>query len=104
MTLTSVVFPEPLGPMSPRISPSPSSKLTWETAASPPNRLVTPRASRRAMRLDPVLAQVPGEVPERELPLADHLGQPLRHEQHHQDHDQAVEELGQAHELRRQDF
>src|SRR5512135_1452833 len=49
MTLTRVVFPEPFGPISPRISPSSSSKLTSDTAASPPNSRVTRLASRMPM-------------------------------------------------------
>src|SRR5215471_14319966 len=97
--LTRVVLPEPLGPMSPRISPSWRSKLTSDTAASPPNRLVTPRASTRAIGLHPVLAQIPGELAPREFTPADDVGQSLGHEEHDEDHHDAVEELGQAYEL-----
>src|SRR5437667_7235797 len=40
--LKSVVFPEPLGPIKPRISPSRTSKDTWLSAVNPPKRLVIP--------------------------------------------------------------
>src|SRR6266540_3530415 len=40
--LNSVVLPEPLGPISPRISPSRTSKDTRLSAVNPPKRLVTP--------------------------------------------------------------
>ena len=33
-----VVLPAPLGPMTPRISPGATSKLTWSTATTPPKR------------------------------------------------------------------
>src|SRR5215468_6770033 len=42
-TLKKVVFPEPLGPIRPRISPSSSSKLNRSSATSPPKRRVTSR-------------------------------------------------------------
>src|SRR6185503_8536542 len=42
MQLKSVVLPEPLGPMRPRISPSRTSKDTAFSAVKPPNRLVRP--------------------------------------------------------------
>lgn len=38
--LNSVVFPDPFGPMMPRISPSSTVKLTSLTAATPPKVLV----------------------------------------------------------------
>src|SRR5436309_4770534 len=41
----SVVLPAPLGPMSPTISPSRTSRSTVSRAASPPKRTVTPRQS-----------------------------------------------------------
>src|SRR5713226_6813274 len=40
--LISVVFPEPLGPISPRISPSRTSNDTPLSAVKPPNRFVSP--------------------------------------------------------------
>ena len=40
--LNSVVFPEPFGPIRPRISPSRTSKDTLLRAVNPPNRLVSP--------------------------------------------------------------
>src|SRR5688500_7494130 len=48
--LKNVVLPAPLGPMSPTISWSYTTKSTSETAVRPPNRLVTPRASRTTSR------------------------------------------------------
>jgi hypothetical protein len=42
MQLNSVVLPEPFGPISPRISPSRTSKETPLSAVNPPKRLVTP--------------------------------------------------------------
>src|SRR6516164_6501027 len=51
--LKSVVLPAPLGPISPRISPSASVKLTSETATSPPKRLVTPLTSSKAVIQSP---------------------------------------------------
>ncbi len=44
--LKNVVLPAPLGPMSPTISPSCTFMLTSSTAVRPPNRIVTPLASR----------------------------------------------------------
>ena len=41
MRLSSVDFPEPLGPMTPRTSPSLTLKLTWLTARTPPNDFET---------------------------------------------------------------
>src|SRR5665647_577906 len=46
MTLKHVVLPAPLGPMSPRISPSLMWKLTWSRATTPPKRKVTLSTSR----------------------------------------------------------
>jgi len=42
MQLKAVVFPEPFGPMSPRISPSLTSKETALSAMKPPKRFVSP--------------------------------------------------------------
>jgi hypothetical protein len=39
--LKSVVFPAPLGPISPTISPGPTSIVTSSTAATPPKRLIS---------------------------------------------------------------
>ena len=41
MTLSSVVLPEPLGPISPTISPRPTANDTPARASTPPNRLTT---------------------------------------------------------------
>ena len=48
MQLKIVLLPEPLGPMSPRISPSSTSNDTFETAVKPSNILVRPETARRA--------------------------------------------------------
>src|SRR6476469_434723 len=53
MTLEHVVLPAPLGPISPRISPSLMSKLTWSSAVTPPNRMVTSSTSSSALRTSP---------------------------------------------------
>src|SRR2546428_3885585 len=43
MQLTSVVLPDPFGPIRPRISPAARVRSTPASAATPPNRLTTPR-------------------------------------------------------------
>ena len=43
--LKIVLFPDPFGPISPRISPLPTAKETSFTAAKPPNRLTSPVTS-----------------------------------------------------------
>src|SRR5580692_8333998 len=43
--LKMVLLPEPLGPISPRISPAPTAKETLLTAVKPPNRLTSPSTS-----------------------------------------------------------
>src|SRR5712691_3716424 len=48
--LNSVVLPEPLGPMSPRISPSRTSHDTALSAVNPPNRFVSPETVSMADR------------------------------------------------------
>jgi hypothetical protein len=68
---------------------------TSDTATRTPNLLVTASACRIAMAdLDAVLAEIPRESAERELPLPDRLREPSGHEQHDEDHDHAVEQLG----------
>src|SRR5438552_10442557 len=47
MQLTSVLLPEPFGPMRPTRSPGRTRKSTPSSAVKPPKRLVTPRTSRR---------------------------------------------------------
>src|SRR5271167_1634805 len=51
--LNSVVLPAPLGPISPRISPSARVKVTSDTATKPPKRLVTPLTSSKALIRSP---------------------------------------------------
>src|SRR5881396_1272136 len=58
--LKSVVFPEPLGPMTPISSPSSTAKLTSLTARTPPNALETRSTSRRVSGRPPG-ASPPGE-------------------------------------------
>src|SRR3984957_17012634 len=48
MQLNAVGLPAPLGPIIDRISPRSRLKLTFETARSPPNRLVTLSSSSSA--------------------------------------------------------
>src|SRR5512136_2106717 len=45
MQLTSVLLPEPLGPIRPTRSPGPTAKSTPSSAVKPPNRLMTPDTS-----------------------------------------------------------
>jgi hypothetical protein len=52
-----VVLPDPLGPISPRISPSPTESDSPSTATTPPNRLVSPRVS--TMRAAPAYSSKP---------------------------------------------
>src|SRR5688572_7393904 len=52
MQLKHVVFPDPFGPMSPRISPARTSNDTALSAVNPPNRLVNPATS--SMRLSAI--------------------------------------------------
>src|SRR5262245_36428168 len=47
MQLKVVLLPEPLGPISPRISPSSTSNDTFDTAVKPSNVLVRPETVRR---------------------------------------------------------
>jgi hypothetical protein len=42
MILNSVVFPAPLGPITPLITPSSALKLTWDKAVKPANLFDTP--------------------------------------------------------------
>src|SRR6185503_1580009 len=64
MTLKNVVFPAPFGPMRLTIEPSGITKSTPATATSPPNCLVTARAS-RTLLIAP--AQSPGFAGETRL-------------------------------------
>src|SRR5690606_11456828 len=48
-TLNTVVLPAPLGPMMLKISPSWTTKSTSSTARRPPNSMVSPLTSSRAM-------------------------------------------------------
>src|SRR5258706_15256995 len=48
MMLNVVLLPAPLGPMTPRISFSRTSKSRLDTASRPPNRLLRPLSSRTA--------------------------------------------------------
>ena len=47
MALKSVVFPEPLGPITPTVSPGATATSTAARASSPPKRTVRPRVTRR---------------------------------------------------------
>src|ERR1700740_2143909 len=52
MQLTSVVFPEPLGPISPKRSPLRISTLILSSATKPPKVLVSPSTRSSAPSLD----------------------------------------------------
>src|SRR5512139_2239584 len=81
--LKVVVFPEPLGPMSPKISPWDTSKVTPLTAARPPKYLTSLSTWKYAMPC----SSGPGVEPEHPLadlrPVAD---DPVGQNEDHQDH------------------
>src|SRR5689334_22480301 len=101
MSLNMVLLPAPFGPITLKIAPSSTSKLTWSTATRPPNRLVISRTSRSAMassgralglacgvgraREDAQPADQPGRRPKAQ----DAVRQP----QHDRDHDERIGEL-----------
>src|SRR4029077_9577573 len=93
--LKSVVLPAPLGPMIDEMPRSTAKSTPW-SAVSPPNRFVTPRASKRTGTVAGSTAP-PRAVSQRrapasmsELALATARGEdPLRAEDHHQDEDDA---------------
>src|SRR4029077_10800281 len=93
--LKSVVLPAPLGPMIDEMPRSTAKSTPW-SAVSPPNRFVTPRASKRAGTVADSTTQ-PRAVSQRrapasmsELTLATARGEdPLRAEDHHEDEDDA---------------
>src|SRR5262245_51951951 len=87
MTLKTVVFPAPLGPIRPYSCPGSTRKDTSLTAIRPPKRIVTPESSRRAIR--PSLAAgrrgVDAEAPafrkeRQELAMAEDSLRPHDHE------------------------
>src|SRR5215813_12089813 len=100
-TLKNVVLPAPLGPMIDAIVPCSRSKSTSWSAVNPPNRLVTPLASRTAatsgLRRRPVLALERAVTPSGGEDA-------LRAKDHHQDQDQAEDHalVFRRLELRRQ--
>ncbi len=53
MELNSVVFPDPLGPMIPTISPSETDIDTALLATTPPKRLLAPSTARSALTAEP---------------------------------------------------
>src|SRR5512143_470350 len=81
--LKVVVFPDPLGPMSPKISPCATSKETPSTAASPPKYLTSLTIWKYATNV----SSGPGVEPEHAFsdlrPVAD---DPVGKDQDHQDH------------------
>src|ERR1700694_5867424 len=82
--LKTVVFPAPFGPMSPRISPSFTSKERSPTARRPPQCRVSRSTSRSAMRHPPRAAA--GEEPVGAPPDA------LRHEADDEHHAEPVDD------------
>src|SRR5580765_1039197 len=85
-----VVFPAPLGPMTPKISPSETAKSTPDRASSPSKRFTSPSTWRTASAgigdrpRNGARQGAPEPVVETE--------QALRLEEHHQDEHPAVEE------------
>ena len=71
ITFSIVVLPEPLGPMSARISPSSTARSTPDSARSPPNSIVTPATSRRLIALAyPAACPAAGARRRRRRPMA----------------------------------
>src|SRR5712692_4046229 len=62
MALSAVVLPAPLGPMSPRMRPSSTRRLTPSSAMVVPNALRRPRASMHAMASALLLSIRPGGI------------------------------------------
>lgn len=95
--LNSVVFPAPLGPMTPLICPPGTVRLTPLTALTPPNRRVSARVSSIPLTrslLHPLRLRGlrgggrPDAAPPMDLQRPDAARQePLRPHDHHQDHD-----------------
>src|SRR5881396_113027 len=75
--LKNVDLPAPFGPMSARISPRASSKLTPSTARTPPNALQTPTTRSSGSGTT----------------VSEHAEDPAREDQHEQDQDGAEHEL-----------
>src|SRR5215471_19715014 len=106
MRLINVVFPAPLGPMSPRISPWESSKLTFDTASTPAKRLVRLRTQRiDSMLLQSMRPHILGEVAPTEVSEnAAEIGEAPRHEDN-RDHDNDAEgKRSERRDLGRQPF
>src|SRR5512139_996386 len=95
--LNAVVFPAPLGPMSPRISPGSSVKLKPLTAWLPPKDLLMFLTSRSGIAgpLSAVSRRCwPGGVRRSARPShqpPERLNQPLGEEEHRQDEDHPVD-------------
>src|SRR5881628_2612490 len=83
--LKNVDLPAPFGPMSARISPRASSKLTPSTARTPPNALQTPTTRSSGSGTT----------------VSEHAEDPAREDQHEQDQDSAEHELPVLRVLRR---
>src|SRR3990170_566931 len=99
-TLKKVVLPAPLGPMIEAMWPSSSSKSSESSAVSPPNRFVTPLASRMTVMSVLGTHRRVAQLAVPALGRQDALGA----EDHHQDEDEAEDHtlvLGRL-ELRRQ--
>src|SRR3974377_550040 len=99
--LKAVVFPAPLGPMIPRISPASSVKCKSFTAWRPPNVLLMPFTTRKAILCSLGAASCRAQF----LPclspqaLTDRLDQPLGQEQDGQDQDEPVDDQVKPREL-----
>src|SRR5439155_2062734 len=92
--LSSVVLPAPLGPITPSTSPSATSNVTPSSAATPPNRLVTPFSERSAATSDPRLAERPPQVGQRQpRGAAQEVHEAAGHEDHGDRQQQAEPDL-----------
>src|SRR5580765_1836135 len=84
-----VVFPAPLGPMTPKISPSETEKSTPERASSPSYRFTSPSTSRTASA---GVGHRPRRGARHGAPEpVEEAEQSLRFEEHHEDEHSAVE-------------
>src|SRR5215469_3875264 len=85
--LNSVLFPEPLGPMMPRISPSPRLRSTFDKATRPSNRLENAvSSSSMLLRLADLHEAARHQV------AVDQAADAGRHEHHREHHDQAEDQ------------
>src|ERR1700722_11087672 len=89
--LKNVVLPAPFGPITANRLPSGTTRSISLLATNPPNFLVRPRTLRRVTGSTPLL-----ELTGRLLPDGAECGEPLRHEDQHQEKDRGIGDVLQA--------